>query len=33
MQAFLDNYLKNNPDVVIDYVHGEDVTEELGRKK
>lgn len=33
IQAFLDDYLKKNPDVVIDYVHGEDVTEELWRKK
>ena len=33
MQAFLDTYLKNNPQVTIDYVHWEDVTEELWRKK
>ena len=33
MQAFLDSYLKNNPGVTIDYVHGEEVTEQLWRKK
>lgn len=33
IQAFLDQYLKENTNVVIDYVHGEDVTEELWRKK
>mgnify|MGYP002858755565 FL=1 len=33
LQAFLDEYLKNNHDVTIDYVHWEDVVEELWRKK
>ena len=33
IQAFLDQYIKENPDVTIDYVHGEDVTEQLWRKK
>ena len=33
IQAFLDEYLKENPQVTIDYVHGEDVTEEIWRKK
>ena len=32
IQAFLDSYLKANPEVKIDYVHGEEVTEQLGRK-
>jgi hypothetical protein len=32
LQNFLDYYLKQNPNVGIDYVHGEDVTEKLGRK-
>ncbi|MDD3262472.1 MAG: DUF1015 domain-containing protein [Candidatus Absconditabacteria bacterium] len=30
LQAFLDDYLKLNPEAKIDYVHGEDVTENLG---
>lgn len=33
VQAFLDQYIKDNPDVTIDYVHGEDVTEQLWRKR
>ncbi len=33
LQAFLDEYLKNNHDVTIDYVHWEDVVEELWRKR
>lgn len=32
IQSFLDQYLKVNPEVKIDYVHGEEVTEQLGRK-
>ena len=31
LQNFLDYYLKNNSQVGIDYVHGEDVTEKLGK--
>lgn len=30
LQAFLDIYLKNHPESKIDYIHGEDVTEQLG---
>ncbi|MCX7774152.1 MAG: DUF1015 domain-containing protein [Clostridia bacterium] len=30
LQSFLDSYLKNNKQVNVDYVHGEDVTERLG---
>jgi hypothetical protein len=30
LQNFLDDYLKNNQQVSIDYVHGDDVTEKLG---
>jgi uncharacterized protein (DUF1015 family) len=33
LQHFLDYYLNNNPGVEIDYVHGTDVTERLGRQK
>ncbi len=29
LQSFLDQYLKNNPKVKIDYVHGEETTEKL----
>jgi hypothetical protein len=29
----LDKYLVEHPESKIDYVHGEDVTEELGRKR
>lgn len=32
LQNFLDSYLKSNPLVGIDYVHGEDVTEKLGKQ-
>lgn len=32
LQSFLDHYLKNNSQVGIDYVHGEDVTEKLGKQ-
>lgn len=32
LQSFLDDYLKSNSSVGIDYVHGEDVTEKLGRQ-
>jgi len=33
LQHFLDHYLDKNPGVVIDYVHGTDVAEKLGRQK
>lgn len=33
LQAFLDGYLKASPETKIDYVHGEQVTEELGSKE
>jgi hypothetical protein len=33
IQVFLDQYLSEHIDAKIDYVHGEDVTEELWRKK
>jgi len=33
LQNFLDYYLDNNPGVEIDYIHGADVTEKLGRQK
>ena len=33
IQAFLDKYLSENPESKIDYVHWEEVTEELWRKK
>gem|GEM_PF-3174658 len=33
LQAFLDEYLKQNPTSKIDYIHGEEVTEELGTKQ
>ena len=33
IQAFLDKYLSEHADSRIDYVHGEDVVEELGRKR
>ena len=33
LQVFLDDYLNNNHDVEIDYVHWEEVTEEIWRKK
>ncbi len=33
IQDFLDKYLQENKDVKIDYVHGEEVTEQLWRKK
>lgn len=32
MQAFLDQYLKDHSDSRIDYVHGDDVVERLGRE-
>ncbi len=32
LQTFLDAWLAENPDAEIDYVHGEDVTVELGRR-
>ncbi|NMA65642.1 MAG: DUF1015 domain-containing protein [Clostridiaceae bacterium] len=32
LQNFLDYYIKKNPNTNIDYVHGEDVTERLGKK-
>lgn len=30
LQAFLDMYLKNHSESKIDYIHGEDITEQLG---
>jgi hypothetical protein len=32
MQAFLDQYLKDHSDSKIDYVHGDDVVERLGKE-
>ncbi|MEA4811970.1 MAG: DUF1015 domain-containing protein [Anaerolineaceae bacterium] len=32
LQAFLDSYLKEHPESTIDYVHGDDVVDELGKK-
>lgn len=32
LQAFLDRHLANNPVTSIDYIHGEEVVEDLGRK-
>lgn len=32
LQQFLDLYLKNHPDTRIDYVHGDDTVDDLGRK-
>ena len=32
LQQFLDLYLKSHPDTKIDYVHGDDTVDELGRK-
>ncbi len=31
IQGFIDEYLKSHPDVKIDYVHGDEITEALGR--
>ncbi|NLW72395.1 MAG: DUF1015 domain-containing protein [Chloroflexi bacterium] len=33
LQPYLDAFLKENPEVKIDYVHGDDVVDELGRKQ
>lgn len=33
LQAFLDEYIKNNGDTKIDYIHGEDVVLKLGTQK
>lgn len=33
LQAFLDEYLKKNNEIKIDYIHGEDITEELGTQE
>jgi hypothetical protein len=33
LQNFLDLYLKNHSDSKIDYVHGEEITETLGKEK
>ncbi len=33
LQHFLDAYRKNNPEVEIDYVHGDDVIDRLGRQE
>lgn len=32
LQSFLDDYLKKNPHAGIDYIHGEDVTDKLGKQ-
>ncbi len=32
LQQFLDLYLKSHPDTKIDYVHGDEIVDELGRK-
>jgi len=32
LQAFIDEYVKSNPKVSVDYIHGDDVTEALGKK-
>ena len=32
LQSFLDDYIKNNKQVSIDYVHGEEITEKLGKQ-
>jgi hypothetical protein len=33
LQQFLDTYLAHHPETQIDYVHGEEITEELGKKE
>jgi hypothetical protein len=33
LQAFLDEYLKKYSEAKIDYIHGEDITEQLGTKE
>jgi uncharacterized protein (DUF1015 family) len=33
LQSFLDDYIKNNKDIKIDYIHGEDVVLKLGTQK
>ncbi|OPZ88994.1 MAG: hypothetical protein BWY74_02908 [Firmicutes bacterium ADurb.Bin419] len=33
LQCFLDDYLKNHPEVKVDYIHGEDVVLKLGTQK
>lgn len=33
LQRFLDEYIKNNPDIKVDYIHGEDVVLKLGTQK
>jgi hypothetical protein len=30
LQSFIDNYLLNNTEVTVDYIHGEEITEKLG---
>ncbi len=32
LQVFLDQYKNDNPDIEIDYIHGEDVTQDLSKK-
>ena len=32
LQAFLDDFLKHNPSVELDYIHGEDAVSELSAK-
>ena len=33
LQNFIDDYIKNNPDVVCDYIHGEDALRELAKEE
>ena len=33
LQAFLDLYLKEHPEAKIDYIHGDDITEQIGTKE
>ncbi|NLC43099.1 MAG: DUF1015 domain-containing protein [Clostridiales bacterium] len=33
LQAFIDDYLSNNPEATVDYIHGDEITEELGSQE
>ncbi|MDD4679952.1 MAG: DUF1015 domain-containing protein [Clostridia bacterium] len=33
LQGFIDGYLLNNPEVTVDYIHGEEITAELGSQE
>ncbi|MCK5201633.1 MAG: DUF1015 family protein, partial [Spirochaetales bacterium] len=33
IQKIIDSYITNDKDAIVDYIHGEDVTEKLGRQK